>query len=357
MNKFFKHNSIVAAVLLLSFGTAFAQTADDGSLAQGTGSVASAAASDGKYSSGYNSNSLRSVANGKNAKAFGGGVAVGDSALADSLSQTDATGTSIVQGGVAIGGGSTSRGTGSAVGAFSTAEANGVAVGTFANAGQGSVAIGTGSKATSQFGHGSIALGASSVSQGADEVSFGCATGECQYGMAGFTRRLTNISDGISATDAASMGQLNVVSGVANNALVQADNANTNALRAGVIAVDAWDRATAAYSLAAAAQEGVNQLRTDVVANRKIAAQGVASALALQTPSQDVPIGKTAMAIGVGNYDGSSAVGVTWSHAHAFDVRKLTGQDAYVPVLFSVGVAAGSGGAPTATRVGASIVF
>lgn len=196
---------------------------------------------------------------------------------------------------------------------------------------------------------GSAAVGSNSVADTVGVVSFGNAN---------LTRRLTNISNGVVATDAASMGQLAVVSDVANNALTQAVGANTNAYNAGVIATNAWYRASDAYSLAAAAQNDVNQLRVDVAANRQIAAQGVASALALQTSIGDVPVGKTAVSIGAGNYDGASAFGVSVTHTAAFDFGQKDNQGSAVrtPVMISAGVATGSNRA-TASRVGASFIF
>jgi len=505
MNHVFKRNLIAVAVLSLSFGSVFAQVADAGSIALGAGSIASAASTDGTYPPAYNAGTFRAVAIGDGANAYGGGVALGDTAFVGASPS--------VQGGVAIGAGSTSTdGQGVAIGVFSRSESMGIAVGTFSNAGANNVAIGVGSKASGS-GSGSVAIGNSSVAVESNEVSFGCATANCQFGMQGFTRKLTNVSDGVAPTDAVNKRQLdaallnggpgatgatgatgangatgatgatgltgangkdaatsstgksnigpqatdsrlavlsagegtshihanaaglmeikngaapgattsltvknglgtvnginitetttliaggasqntlkidangfsfsNAVSGApviltgiatpisANDAVNKtyvdvvsgkADAAQvdaTKALTGGANDAIARDIASKSWFMAAAAIDGVNALRNDVTGNRKLAAQGIASALALQSQTMDIPVGKTAMSLGAGNYDGQTAVGVTWAHATSFNfgAKGANGESSRTPVLFSAGVAAGS---RPATRIGASIVF
>jgi autotransporter adhesin len=91
-----------------------------------------------------------------------------------------------------------------AIGAGARANADpSTAVGAQANAaGANSVALGAGAQAT---GSNSVALGAGSTDSGqADVVSVGSASQQ---------RRITNVAPGIAPTDAATMGQLNAVSG------------------------------------------------------------------------------------------------------------------------------------------------
>ena len=80
-------------------------------------------------------------------------------------------------------------------------ESDGVAIGSGAHTEYGGVAIGSGAGFYGDYSNRrGVAIGQNSVSRG-NEVSFGNAS-------VGFTRRLTSISDGIDATDAATKGQL-----------------------------------------------------------------------------------------------------------------------------------------------------
>lgn len=80
-------------------------------------------------------------------------------------------------------------------------ECDGVAIGPGARTDYGGVAIGSGAEFYGDYNNrAGVAIGRNSVSLG-NEVSFGNAS-------VGFTRRVTSISDGIAATDAATKGQL-----------------------------------------------------------------------------------------------------------------------------------------------------
>ncbi|WP_415750221.1 beta strand repeat-containing protein [Burkholderia pyrrocinia] len=104
-------------------------------------------------------------------------------------------------GGTAIGSGSNAGGEGSsAVGQDSKAGGkDSVAIGRGSSASdEGSVAVGQGSSVAAGAGN-SVAIGQGSVATESNTVSFGSAGNE---------RRLTNIADGINASDAATKGQL-----------------------------------------------------------------------------------------------------------------------------------------------------
>lgn len=105
----------------------------------------------------------------------------------------------------------TASGNGIAAGDGAKASATaGIALGANADssAGQDAIAIGSGSKATHAN---SVAIGVNSESSGENEFSVGKPTAR---------RKVTNVADGVSATDAATVGQLNTVASSASSKLV-----------------------------------------------------------------------------------------------------------------------------------------
>lgn len=142
--------------------------------------------------------------------------------------------------------------TNSTSGAASATGANSIAAGDGATAsGANSTAMGDKASAT---GNNSVALGANSVADENNTVSVGSQGNE---------RRITNVANGVNATDAVNMGQL---------------------------------------------QSGLNQLQGNVNSVARNAYSGVAVATAL-TMIPDVDQGKTiAVGVGTGNYQGYQAV-------------------------------------------------
>jgi autotransporter adhesin len=142
---------------------------------------------------------------GNQSKASGANsTAVGILALADGENSTAVGNQSKAMGANSTSVGVLSRATGDdslAVGNQSRATAVGaVAIGTVSRAtGEQSVALGTGAVAS---GANAIAIGAGSIADIANTVSFGSV---------GHERRITNIADGVDATDAATVGQLDRV--------------------------------------------------------------------------------------------------------------------------------------------------
>lgn len=108
---------------------------------------------------------------------------------------------------------------------------------------------------------------------------------------------------------------------------------------------------------AARAEFTANEALREIGGNRKLSSQGIAAALATQTLIQDVPVGKTAVGVGTGFYDGESAIGLSVAHSTLVDlgVKNEKGAGVKTNILFSGGVSASGGN--VAVRAGASIVF
>lgn len=133
-----------------------------------------------------------------------------------------------------------------------------VAVGDFAVAsGQQSTAIGANAQAV---GYNSVALGGGSIANQNNTVSVGTFGGE---------RRITNVASGIAPSDAATMGQLNGVSG---------------------------------------------QLRHDLNDVRKGANQGVAAVAAMLTCVRTPSPGKSTISVGGGYYGGQAGMALAMAH-------------------------------------------
>lgn len=139
---------------------------------------------------------------------FGGTFTAGDGSGGEAT-VTDA--------GVAVGCSASAAENGSAIGANTRAERGAVALGSGAAAVGlgGSIAIGTGASATSDpenVGRASVALGAgANAANGGVAVGWGSeasAPDEVSFGRAFDRRRLTNVANGIAASDAATVGQL-----------------------------------------------------------------------------------------------------------------------------------------------------
>lgn len=143
---------------------------------------------------------------------------------------------------VALGSGASATSSAVAVGPTASAADWGVAIGNSTTAATNAVAIGQG--ATTSAG-GSVALGAHSKATGVAVVSVGDAD-------TGLYRRIANVADGTSSTDAATLGQLQAVGATASGA----DSKATTAKAAADAAALAAGAATA--SLNAIAQTAVS---------------------------------------------------------------------------------------------------
>jgi trimeric autotransporter adhesin len=199
---------------------------------------------------------IASTATGSFSDALGDfSTATGSSSLADGLLSTatgyntQANGTySTANGADAIAQGDRSTATGGraeAIGEASTATGhmafatgtaatatgqNTRAVGTFSTAtGQGAVASANFSTATGASaraeGVGSVALGAGAIATQDNTVSLG--NGGAAGAIGGATRRIVNMSDGIAATDGATVGQMNAANLLQDNRLSAAELLNS----------------------------------------------------------------------------------------------------------------------------------
>ncbi|NLN67801.1 MAG: hypothetical protein GX143_06525, partial [Alcaligenaceae bacterium] len=170
---------------------------------------------------------------------------------ADSLNLTDPAGIAI--------GGNTITGLGSdAAGAAAVSSATdftSIAVGNFSQAtqskaiafgeaaqatGVGSLALGADAKSSAlnatslgtnarANAANSVALGAGSVATQADTISVGRAAGTDGVSDPGLTRRITNLAEGITLTDAVNLGQLNdAITNINTNGLVRQPNPSDN---------------------------------------------------------------------------------------------------------------------------------
>ena len=83
----------------------------------------------------------------------------------------------------------------------------------------------------------------------------------------------------------------------------------------------------------------------EAAANRKVAAQGVAAAMAMSNPTMAAPLGKIALGVSVGTYDSAFAVGVQGAYTFTKEGAQL-----------KAGVAGGSGG-NVGVKIGVNVPF
>lgn len=166
---------------------------------------------------------------------YDGGIAIGSSATSTGYyAIAIGTNTSVANSGVALGYTAAATASNSvAVGSFAKTTADSaVAFGTSAYAPNiGASALGTGSMATADR---AAAIGYQSTASGVNSVAVGYkskATGTLEFSVGdasqGLSRRVTNLADGVSSTDAATLGQLQGVQAVANSASSLATAAKT----------------------------------------------------------------------------------------------------------------------------------
>lgn len=228
---------------------------------------------------------------------------------------------------IAVGSGAHVQSSGGiAIGQDSTAvQTNSVAIGTGAVA-LSSVAVGTGAQATgtnsAAFGDDAVAGGDYSVAIGnqaeaTHENSVAIGNGSTtsgdntvSVGSEGNERRITNVAPGVAGTDAVNMDQLHAVAATSGGASLSAAKAYTD--------------------------ERVAELRNHT-------SSGIAATAAIVNVRPST-VGKTALGIGVGHYDGLTAVGFSLTRAPQENM------------LFSFGAAATIGGLPV-VQGGFSVEF
>jgi len=184
-----------------------------------------------------------------------------------------------------------------AIGNSSSASATGAtALGSAARANASeSVAVGGGSNVTASD---SVAVGASAQASGVNSVALGANSSDggeanvVSLGSAAQTRRLTNVAAGVNQNDGVNLGQLN---GSVNQAVSTAQ-AYTDARLAAVN----YDLST---------------VRQDVRMVRRDAEGATASAMALAGIPQTFERGRGMVGIGVGTWQGESAIAVGISKA------------------------------------------
>jgi trimeric autotransporter adhesin len=244
------------------------QATGDGGTAIGGDSVASAL-----YST--------AVGGGSNASGPGGASAFGVLANADGPSATaiGTFSTATAEAATALGGSAQATALGTtAAGSLANASANfATALGTASVAsGVQSTALGNTASAT---GLNSVAIGYASVAGDADTVSVGAA---------GATRRITNVSPGMSATDAVNLSQLNA----AGAGSLAAANAYTNTQ--------------------------ITAVRFDLGKLRDQMRAGIAGSDAINGIPQNFAPGKSMIGVGVSQYGGSVglALGISTTSAN-----------------------------------------
>ena len=195
-----------------------------------------------------------------------------------------------------------------AIGAGATAFSS-VAVGTGAAAsGTNSTAVGDDALASGDY---AVAIGSGAQATHANSVAIGSgsttqAPGTVSVGAPGSERRITNVAPGVSGTDAVNVDQL-------------------------YAAISGLDRASRAY-----VDERIEALRLEI-------ARGIAAAAAMINV-QPSTVGKTAVGVGVGHYDGQTAFGLSVVRAPKEGV------------LLSLGAAAAMGSNPV-VQAGVSFEF
>jgi autotransporter adhesin len=229
--------------------------------------------------------------------------------------------------GIAIGGNAQVQSSGGiALGQNATAvQSNSVAIGTGATA-HSSVAVGTGAQA---LGSNTTALGDNAVASGNYAVAVGnnaqathdnsvalgngsqtSAADTVSVGAVGNERRITNVAPSTGGTDAVNLGQLNTAMTSLANGTLDAAHAYTD---------------------------------QQVDAARQFAARGIAATAAIMNVMPSA-VGKTALSVGMGHYDGQSALGVSV----AYSPRQSW--------VVSAGMAGTSGGSPV-VRAGIAMEY
>ena len=206
---------------------------------------------------------------------------------------------------------------------------NSVAIGSGAVA-KSSVAVGTGAQA---LGTNTTAIGDNALSTGDYAASFGnnanashlnsvalgngsktVADNTVSVGAVGAERQITNVAAGSRGTDAVNYSQL--------------------------------------YNTASYFNTRVNDLQDSIQANRKIAAGGSATALAMASGGAvAIAPGETALTGGVGAFDGQGAIAISVAHNFALDRFPEEQERAFIKEVVIHG---GLGGAPGAGGVGFS---
>jgi autotransporter adhesin len=199
-----------------------------------------------------------------------GAIAVGHGATAVQSNSVAIGAGAYAQSSVAVGTGAQATGT------------NTTALGDNANAaGNFAVAVGNNANATHDN---SVALGNGSTTTAANTVSVGATGNE---------RRITNVAAGSGGTDAINLNQL---------------NAAMMAVGGGLGAAQAYtDQRYAAAN---------SHTDTQVSYARAYAARGIAASSAIPNVAPSA-VGRTAVGLGSGYYDGESAVGVSLAHSFA----------------------------------------
>lgn len=299
-------------------------------------------------------------ATGANAIAVGPqAVASGASAVAMGLG-AQATGTHAI----AIGSGALATGS-QAIGANARAGGGGAALGDGADAGGTPLSAAPAISKGTAIGFGSIvqqtggvAVGAGSVANRAGgtvvEAVSGATVSNTQaavsVGAAGAERQITNVAGGTQATDAVNVRQLQSVAGggiryetnpdgttnydqVTLGAGQAPNGTRVSNVAPGVMPTDAvnLNQLTSVQS----------QLQGQIGSTQRIAYSGVAMATAMSSLPQAMTPGKTLLAVGVGNYAGYGAVAVGFSSRsdNGKWVYKVNGS--YSGAKFNVGVGVG----------------
>lgn len=247
-------------------------------------------------------------------------------------------------GAAAYGFGTTAIGSNATAGVNGSSVANATALGSTSKAIESnSTAVGFGSQANAVN---SVAIGASSLANQANTVSFGAV---------GATRRLVNIADGVAATDATTVGQVNTAISAATttavNAAAAANNATNVAAAAYAVYIESVTTANAMIAAARSAQVAadaatataavqtnfdannvlviqntadirridntfavlqsqVNGIQNQVTKNKKESSQGVANVAAIAALPA-IEVGKVfSMGLGYGSYLGESAMAI-----------------------------------------------
>lgn len=178
-------------------------------------------------------------------------------------------------------------------------------------------AIGQGSSAT---GENAVALGNGALASEANTVSLG--NGGAVGGTGPAQRRLTQVGDGLGATDAINLRQLNgAIAGIdprdqvardaAATAQTTANTAVSDAARAQGTADTAQTTANTAQNTATAAQASALSAHQRITELDRKTSQGIAGALATAAAMPagvDLEPGQTAMNIGVGAFDNQGAL-------------------------------------------------